>query len=140
MLDTIWQTHFPGHRGSVKIVDALSTKGRESDRELQAFNFVLLCEASKGIKDPRKRSAPSRVSESKRSCVSVKADTPPRPDARAVSEPAAFPAAVEPPVAPVSAAPSKIVRTLPPLLKPSALALELMNDKNYKFIMGMKMA
>ena len=150
LLSRVWQTHFPGHRVPVneaKIVDDLSTKCRESDGELQAFNFVLLHTPSKENKDTSKRGAPIMVTEPKRACLPDTAheSTPPRPPEIGAplwdwmgrkedphAEPAA-PAVVEP----VTSAPStRIIRKLPAAIKPSALALELMNDKNYKFIMA----
>ena len=154
----VFRFHFPGHRfkddEGDHIADELSTKGRESNDELQAFNSVLLDVPSQEMKDPRKRGAPNGVSEPKRACLPdvAQESTPPRPPEIGTppwemrcknGDPAApaAPGAMEPsaPAAPVSAAPTKVVRTLPAFLKPSALSLELMNDKNYKFIMGLSL-
>ena len=137
MLSHILRPYFPGHRFSDnqgKIVDELSTKDHDSNNELQAFNSVLLRDPPKEKKDPRKRGAPNVPELLKRTCLPdvARESTPPRPPEicapiwewlRQNGE--------------ISGAPNKMVRELPPVLKPSALALELMNDKNYKFIMGM---
>lgn len=151
-LKHVFRYHFPGHRfkdDEGRIVDELSTKGRESNDELQAFNSVLLRDPPEEKKDPRKRCAPNGVPELlKRTCPSEVAQesTPPRPTEigapiwewlRQNKDPVA-PAAPAAPAAPISGAP-KMVRELPPVLIPSALALELMNDKNYKFIMGLSL-
>ena len=125
-LSQVWHDHFPGHRFSNNegmVADALSTKGRESESELQAFKFSMLRDPpSKENQNHRKRASRNAASEAKRPCVQEAA--PPL---------ALLPVVVvEPQVLPNAI---KIVRTLPPFLKPSAAALALFDEKHYNDIM-----